>query len=78
MMQDGTAEPVSRDQILRREREQGKIIFQNDVPCSAYQKEDWLKMISIHVVLAINRCYRPLRALWMKKILQVKTPTPSV
>ena len=27
LTRDGTAEPVSRDQILRRERGQGKIIF---------------------------------------------------
>ena len=34
---DGTAEPVSRDQILRRERGQGKNIF----PCSADHEQDW-------------------------------------
>ena len=34
---DGTAEPVSRDQILRRERRQGNIYF----PCSADQEQDW-------------------------------------
>ena len=32
LMRDGTAEPVSRYQILRREREQGNINF----PCSMY------------------------------------------
>ena len=31
------AGPVSRDQILKREREQGNIIF----PCSADHKQDW-------------------------------------
>ena len=31
LTQDGTAEPVSRDQILRRDRGQGNI----DLPCSA-------------------------------------------
>ena len=31
LTRDGTAEAVSRDQILRREREQGNIYF----PCSA-------------------------------------------
>ena len=31
LTRDGTAEPVSRDQILRRERGQGNTIF----PCSA-------------------------------------------
>ena len=37
LARDGTAEPVSRDQILRRERGHGKIIF----PCSADHKQDW-------------------------------------
>ena len=34
---DGTAETVSRDQILRRERGQGNIRF----PCSADHEQDW-------------------------------------
>ena len=34
---DETAEPVSRDQILRRERGQGNISF----PCSADHELDW-------------------------------------
>ena len=34
---DGTAEPVSRDQILRRERGQGNINF----PCPADHEQDW-------------------------------------
>ena len=34
---DGTAKPVSGDQILRRERGQGKMNF----PCSADQERDW-------------------------------------
>ena len=33
----GTAEPVSRDQILRHARGQGNIIF----PCSADHEQDW-------------------------------------
>ena len=33
----GAVEPVSRDQILRRERGQGNINF----PCSADHKQDW-------------------------------------
>ena len=37
MTRDGTAEPVSRDQILRRERGQGKTYF----PCSADHEQDW-------------------------------------
>ena len=34
---DGTAEPVSRDQILRHARGQGNVHF----PCSADHKQDW-------------------------------------
>ena len=37
MTRDGTAEPVSRDHILRRKHGQGNIIF----PCSADHVQDW-------------------------------------
>ena len=37
LTRDGTAEPVSRDQILRRERGHGNIHF----PCSADHVQDW-------------------------------------
>ena len=37
LTRDGSAEPVSRDQILRRERTQGYIHF----PCSAGHVQDW-------------------------------------
>ena len=37
LTQDGTAEPVSRNQIFRREWEQGNIHF----PCSADHEQDW-------------------------------------
>ena len=37
LTRDGTAEPVSRDQILRHARGQGNIIFS----CSADHKQDW-------------------------------------
>ena len=37
LTRDGTAEPVSRDQILRHARGQRNIHF----PCSADHKEDW-------------------------------------
>ena len=37
LTRDGTAEPVSRDQILRHARGQGNIIF----PCSAGHEQDW-------------------------------------
>ena len=37
LTRDGAAEPVSRDQNLRRERGQGTINF----PCSANHEQDW-------------------------------------
>ena len=37
LKRDGTTEPVSRDQILRRERGQGNIHF----ACSADHEQDW-------------------------------------
>ena len=37
LTRDGTAEPVSRDQILRHARGQGNC----DVPCSADHEQDW-------------------------------------
>ena len=37
LTRDGTGEPVSRDQILRRERGQGNVHF----PCSADHVQDW-------------------------------------
>ena len=37
LTRDGTAEPVSRDQILRHARRQGNIHF----PCSADHEQDW-------------------------------------
>ena len=37
LTRDGTAEPVSRDQILRHAREQGNIHFR----CSADHEQDW-------------------------------------
>ena len=37
LMRNGTAEPISRDQILRRERGQGNFQF----PCSADHEQDW-------------------------------------
>ena len=37
LTRDGTAEPVSRGQILRHARRQGNINF----PCSADHEQDW-------------------------------------
>ena len=51
LTQDGTAEPVSRDQILRHERGQGNIHFS----CSADHEQDWQPypgdLITIHTYM---------------------------
>ena len=49
LTRDGTAEPVSRDQILRRERGQGNI----DFPCSADHVQDWQPYLVDPYTLAI-------------------------
>ena len=36
-MRDGTAKPLSRDQVLRLERGQGNVRF----PCPADHEQDW-------------------------------------
>ena len=69
LTRDGTTEPVSRDQTLKRERGQGNINF----PCSADHEQDWqpypldfyillLYVITIHTFskLVINRVWLPI------------------
>ena len=46
LTRDGTAELVSRDQILRRERGQENINF----PCSADDEQDWQPYPVIHTL----------------------------
>ena len=50
----GKAEPVSRDQILKRERGQGNINF----PCSADHEQDWqpFPVVSYSAEGADRRC----------------------
>ena len=47
LTRDGTAEPVSRDQILRRERGQGEFHF----PCAADHEQDWQPPRLIHTYI---------------------------
>ena len=49
LTRDGTAKPVSRDQILRREREQGNINF----PCSADHVQDWQPFPVDHILAVV-------------------------
>ena len=46
LTRDGTAEPVSPDQILRRERGQGNINF----PRSADREQDWQPYRLVHTL----------------------------
>ena len=43
LTRDGTAKPVSRDRILRREGGQGNI----NVPCSADHEQDWQPLLEV-------------------------------
>ena len=49
LTRDGTAEPISPDQILRRERGQGNIHF----PCLADYEQDWQNLTRLIHALAI-------------------------
>ena len=57
---DGTAEPVSREQLLRRERGQGNI----KLSCSADHKQDWqpysVDPYSCYMFMCdhTNKCFR--------------------
>ena len=54
LTRDGTAGPVSQEQILRRERGQGKKHF----PCSADHEQDWqpylVDPLPLHYVMTIH------------------------
>ena len=52
LTRDGTAEPVSRDQILRHAWGQGNIHF----PCSADHEQDW-QPYQVHPYSAIGHTY---------------------
>ena len=57
LTRDGTVEPVSRDQIFRREREQGKIFFS----CSADHEQDWqpYSVDPYNIIHSIRRRFFP-------------------
>ena len=53
LTRDRTAEPVSRDQILRHARGQGTILF----PCSADHEQDWRPYpVDPSYVMTIHAC----------------------
>ena len=51
LTRDGTAEPVSQNQILRRERGQGNIHF----PCSVDHVQDW-QPYPVEIYTLANKC----------------------
>ena len=53
LTRDGTAEPVSRDQILRHERERGNVHFS----CSADHVQDWHRLIHTLAIFATIHTY---------------------
>ena len=55
LTRDGTAEPVSRDQVIRHERGQGIIIFSVQL---ADHEQDWQPcpvVIAIHTNIALHK-----------------------
>ena len=52
LTRDGTAETVSRDQILRRERGQGKV----HLPCSADHVQDGQLIHTLAIYVTIHIC----------------------
>ena len=56
LTRDGTAETVSRDQILSREREQENAYF----PCSAENEQDWQPSpVDLYSALCDDHTYIP-------------------
>ena len=78
LTRDGTSEPFSRDQILRREQGQGNIHF----PCSADHEQDWqpylvdpsIELLLLHV-MAINICISYI-GLQSEEIINRSIPQP--
>ena len=65
LTRDGTAEPVSRDQILRHERGQGNI----DFPCSDDHVQDW-QPYPVDLYPVIYAVANPVRCLLDRKTWQ--------
>ena len=58
LTRDGTAKPVSRDQILRRVRGQGNIHF---LPCSADHEQNWqpYPVDPYYIIICDDHTYNP-------------------
>ena len=64
LTRDGTAEPVSRDQIIRRERGHGNI----DFSCSADHVQDWQSLIRL--------IHTPAICVTIHTYIRYSSPTP--
>ena len=53
LTRDGTAEPVSRDQILRHARGQGNV----HLPCSADHEKDWQPYVDPYSAICDDHTY---------------------
>ena len=87
MTRDGTPEPVSRDQILRRGREQVNINF---LPCSDDHRQDWqLYLIDPYSAICDDRihtqrryailyreCYQPILKRFVELPSSISRATP--
>ena len=75
LKRDGTAEPVSRDQILRRERGQGNIHF----PYSADHEQDWQPYCPVDLYSAIcdDYTYVVVRPAYKKHYFRLRLKTLS-
>ena len=74
---DGTAEPVSRDQILRHARGQGDVHF----PCSADHEQDWQPYpVDPYSAICDDHTYpveKPYNVSGILVVLRDTAPTPS-
>ena len=73
LARDGTAEPISRDQMLRRERGQGNIYFL----CSADPEQDWQPTRWIYTLLYVMTIQYS-RHLYVYMSDDIRTVLPSV
>ena len=74
LTRDGTAEPFSRDQILRRERGPGNLHF----PCSADHEQDWQPYtVDPYYVLSNDHTYKYINTYVLKYLKSESFEPPS-
>ena len=70
---DGTAEPVSRDQILRRVRGQGEKRFL----CSADHEQDWQPYpVNSYSAICDDHTYKRTRSQFEVALIKLAQPNP--